>query len=131
MTKKTLLIALFAMGSCATAVAQNRTVKNKQEAMASVEKHQQQLITLSDQIWAFAETAMQETNSSKVLADYAEKQGFRVVRGVAQIPTAFVAEYGSGKPIIGILGEYDALPGLSQKAQPTKAALLDGAAGHG
>jgi aminobenzoyl-glutamate utilization protein B len=62
----------------------------------------------------FAETAMKETKSSKVLADYAQEQGFRVTR-VAEIPTAFIAEYGSGLPIIGVLGEFDALPGLSQK----------------
>lgn len=99
--------------------------------MNSVEKHQQELIKLSDQIWGFAETAMRETKSSKVLADYAQQQGFRVTRGVAEIPTAFIAEYGSGQPIIGILGEFDALPGLSQKAQPTKEALLNDGAGHG
>jgi aminobenzoyl-glutamate utilization protein B len=57
---------------------------------------------------------MKETKSSKVLADYAQEQGFRVTRGVAEIPTAFIAEYG-GLPIIGVLGEFDALPGLSQK----------------
>ncbi len=104
---------------------------NKAAVLASVEKHQQELIRLSDQVWGFAETAMKENKSAKVLADYAEAQGFRVTRGVAQIPTAFIAEYGSGKPIIGILGEFDALPGLSQKAQATKEALLTGAPGHG
>jgi len=104
---------------------------NKNAVLASVEKHQQELIKLSDQVWGFAETAMRETRSSKVLADYAEAQGFKVTRGVADIPTAFIAEFGSGKPIIGVLGEFDALPGLSQKAQPTKEALLTGAPGHG
>ena len=104
---------------------------NKNAVLASVEKHQQELIKLSDQVWGFAETAMRETRSSKVLADYAEAQGFKVTRGVADIPTAFIAEFGSGKPIIGVLGEFDALPGLSQKAQPTKEALVTGAPGHG
>jgi aminobenzoyl-glutamate utilization protein B len=74
---------------------------------------------------------LRETQSSKALADWAEAEGFRVTRGVANMPTAFVAEFGSGKPVIGIMGEYDALPGISQKAQPTKAALEAGAAGHG
>jgi aminobenzoyl-glutamate utilization protein B len=105
--------------------------KNKSAVLASVEKHQQELIKLSDQVWGFAETAMKETQSSKVLADYAEAQGFKVTRGVAEIPTAFIAEFGSGKPIIGILGEFDALPGLSQKAQPVKNALKANAPGHG
>ncbi len=104
---------------------------NKKAVLASVEKHQQELIKFSDQIWGFAETAMKETQSAKVLADYAEAQGFKVTRGVAEIPTAFIAEFGSGKPIIGVLGEFDALPGLSQKAQPTKEALLNGTPGHG
>ena len=104
---------------------------NKNAIIASVEKHQQELISLSDQIWAFAETAMKETQSAKVLADYAESQGFKLTRGVAEISTAFIAEYGSGTPIIGILGEFDALPGLSQKAQPVKEALKNGAPGHG
>ena len=105
--------------------------KNKSAVLASVEKHQQELIKLSDQVWGFAETAMRETQSSKVLADYAEAQGFKVTRGVAAIPTAFIAEYGSGKPIIGVLGEFDALPGLSQKAQPVKEAVKKDAPGHG
>jgi aminobenzoyl-glutamate utilization protein B len=104
---------------------------NKNAVLASVEKHQQELIKLSDQVWGFAETAMKETQSSKVLADYAEAQGFKVTRGVAEIPTAFIAEFGSGKPIIGVLGEFDALPGLSQKAQPVKEALVNNAPGHG
>ena len=65
------------------------------------------------------------------MADYAEAQGFKVTRAVAAMPTAFIAEYGSGKPIIGILGEYDALPGISQKAQTTQESLVEGAAGHG
>jgi len=103
----------------------------KTAVIQSVDKHQQELISVSDKIWAYAETALRENKSSKELADYAEAQGFRLKRGVAGMPTAFTAEYGSGKPIIGIMGEFDALPGISQKAQPTKEALNPGAAGHG
>jgi aminobenzoyl-glutamate utilization protein B len=106
-------------------------LKKKDDAVSSVEKHKAELIDLSDQIWRFAETALRETRSSKVLADYAEKQGFEVKRGVAGMPTAFVASYGQGRPVIGILGEFDALPGISQKAQPVKEALEAGSAGHG
>src|SRR6185369_6455081 len=76
-------------------------------------------------------TALKETKSSKALADYAEGQGFRVTRGVAGISTAFVAEFGSGRPVIGIMGEYDALPGLSQKVEPARAPITTGAPGHG
>src|SRR6478609_4322438 len=112
--------------------AQNKkTNPNKEVVVQSVNKHQQELIAISDKIWAYAEAALKETKSSKELADYAEAQGFTVKRGVAGMPTAFIAESGSGKPIIGIMGEYDALPGISQKAQTTREPLQVGAAGHG
>ncbi len=82
-------------------------------------------------MWGFAETALRETRSAALLADYAQAQGFRVERGVAGMPTAFVASYGEGRPVIAVLGEYDALPGLSQKAVPERAVLAPGAPGHG
>jgi aminobenzoyl-glutamate utilization protein B len=104
---------------------------NKKAISASVEKHEAELIKISDSIWALAETAFEEDHSSRILADYAQKNGFTVERGVAGIPTAFVATYGSGNPVISVLGEFDALPGISQKAQPTKEPLQEGAAGHG
>jgi aminobenzoyl-glutamate utilization protein B len=103
----------------------------KQSAIQSVNAHEAELIKVSDEIWGYAETALKEHKSSKALADLAEKNGFKVTRGVSQMPTAFIAEYGSGKPIIGILGEFDALPGISQKATSTKEPLEPGAAGHG
>lgn len=103
----------------------------KQSILNSIESHQSDLVRLSDQIWAFAETALREHQSAKALADYAAQQGFKVERGVAGLPTAFIASYGTGEPIIGILGEFDALPGLSQKATPERAPLQAGAAGHG
>jgi aminobenzoyl-glutamate utilization protein B len=103
----------------------------KEATAAAVDRLRPELIGLSDQVWGFAETALREARSAALLADYAEKQGFRVERGVAGLPTAFVASYGEGPPIIGILGEYDALPGLSQKAVPQREALRDGAPGHG
>ncbi len=84
---------------------------------------------MSDKIWEYAEVGLQEFKSSKLLADTLEKHGFKVERSVAGMPTAFVATYGSDKPIIGILGEYDAMPGLSQKAVPYKEPLKEGAPG--
>jgi aminobenzoyl-glutamate utilization protein B len=69
-------------------------------------------------IWEWAEPGYQEKKSADALAAVAEKAGFKVTRGVAKIPTAFVAEFGSGKPVIGIMGEFDALPELSQEAEP-------------
>ncbi len=87
---------------------------------------------VSRKIWGFSETALQETQSSALLADVLEKEGFSVTRGVAGMPTAFVASAGSGAPVIGILAEYDALPGLSQAAGvPKKTPRAEGAAGHG
>ncbi|XLS30500.1 amidohydrolase [Flavobacteriaceae bacterium M23B6Z8] len=128
--KKMLLLCL-AVGCFYGQGYSQKMSKNKKAIVASVESHKAELIALSDQIWAAAETAFNESTSSKLLADYAEKQGFKVERGVAGMPTAFVATYGSGSPVIGVLGEFDALPGISQKAQPTKAPLEEGAAGHG
>ncbi|HEY5545067.1 MAG TPA: amidohydrolase [Gemmatimonadaceae bacterium] len=103
----------------------------KQSAVALVEKQRADLIRLSEEIWGFAEVGLEETQSAEVLARYAESKGFTVQRGVAGISTAFVASYGSGRPIIGIMGEFDALPGISQKAVPTREALHAGEAGHG
>jgi len=105
--------------------------ENKLEVERSVNHHAKELIDLSDRIWQYAEVALEETRSAEVLANYAESQGFNVIRGVADMPTAFTATFGIGKPIIGILGEYDALPGVSQKALPIKEPLHSGAAGHG
>ncbi|MEO5685568.1 MAG: amidohydrolase [Chitinophagaceae bacterium] len=125
---------LLSMPFFQTISAQNKSLKipeNKKTVLASVEKHQQELINLSDSVWKFAETALKESQSAKILADYAEKNGFNTRRGVAEMPTAFIAEYGSGKPVIAILGEFDALPGLSQKAQAARAALHENAPGHG
>ncbi|MFT7626583.1 MAG: aminobenzoyl-glutamate utilization protein B [Ulvibacter sp.] len=122
-----LLLAIIVGSSIS---AQNLS-ENKQEVLLSVEKHKAKLIEISDAIWANAEIAFQENQSSKLLADYAERNGFKVDRGVAGMPTAFVATYGSGKPVISVLGEFDALPGISQKAEPTKSPLNKGAAGHG
>ncbi|MDC6351344.1 amidohydrolase [Zeaxanthinibacter sp. PT1] len=126
--KKILLPLLLLIATAASAQKMNT---HKKAIVASVEKHKSELIRISDSIWGLAETAFEEDQSSKILADYAEKNGFTVERGVAGMPTAFVATYGSGSPVIGVLGEFDALPGISQKAQPTKEPLNEGAAGHG
>jgi aminobenzoyl-glutamate utilization protein B len=81
-------------------------------------------------IWNYAEVGYQEDKSSALLQDMLSKEGFTIQKGVAGIPTAFVASYGEGQPVIGILGEYDALPGLSQDAWPSRKVLKEGAAGH-
>lgn len=129
--KQFVLFILCGLCCIQVSAQKKKTNPNKDAVIKSVETHQPELISISDKIWAYAETALREYKSSKELADYAEAQGFRVKRGVAGMPTAFTAEYGVGKPVIGIMGEFDALPGISQKAQPTKDALLQGAPGHG
>ncbi len=130
---KRILIALFFVLPVFSQAKEARLpfLPEKQIAAASIEKHESELTQLSDQVWRFAETALRETQSAKVLADYAGQQGFTVQRGVAGMPTAFTATYGEGKPVIGIMGEYDALPGISQKASAVKEPLEVGAAGHG
>ena len=77
-------------------------------------------------IWEWAEPGYQEKQSSAALAEIAEKAGFTVKKGVAKIPTAFTAEFGKGKPVIGILGEFDALPQLSQEAVPFRKSRPEG-----
>ena len=80
-----------------------------------IEENQEEFTKISDLLWAYAETANKENKSAKLLAETLENIGFVVQRGVADIPTAFVASFAFGKPVIAILGEYDALPGLSHK----------------
>lgn len=121
-----LLLSLFALSLQA-----QFTNANKKAVVQSIDSKYEELTKLSDQIWSYEEIAFQEDQSAEALAKYAENQGFKVTRGVGEIPTAFVAEFGSGHPIIGILGEFDALPGLSQKTVPYKAPLHEGAPGHG
>ncbi len=82
------------------------------------------------QIWEWAEVGYRESRSAELLSAELAGEGFSVTSGVAGIPTAFVAEYGAGRPVIGILAEYDALPGLSQAAVPRRQARAEGAAGH-
>ena len=105
--------------------------ETKKNIISSIENHQGEIIKISDQIWELAELAFNEYESSKILSDYAEENGFIVEKGVAGMPTAFVASYGSGKPVISVLGEFDALPGLSQQTTPNKNPLIEGGSGHG
>lgn len=87
-----------------------------QKAIRAVEGHKDQLISVSDTIWGYAETKFEEWNSSKLLMDVLTQEGFSIEKNLAGIPTSFKGTYGSGYPVIGFLGEYDALPRLSQEA---------------
>ncbi len=94
-------------------------------------RNEEEIIEMSNTIWRWAEVGLQEFKTSKLCADTLEKNGFKVQRGVAGMPTAFVATWGSDHPIIGAMAELDALPGLSQKAVPHKEPFTENAPGHG
>ena len=86
---------------------------------------------IAKQIWGFAEVGYMEEKSSALLQSELRGAGFTVKAGIAGEPTAFVADFGSGKPVIAILGEFDALPGLSQDTVPERKPVRVGGAGHG
>ena len=94
-------------------------------------EHKDRFSEIALEIWDHAEMGYQEIKSSNLLAAELEKKGFKITRNVAGIPTAFIAEYGSSGPVIGILGEFDALPGLAQSTSPFKEVIDNGTgAGH-
>jgi aminobenzoyl-glutamate utilization protein B len=104
---------------------------NKELAFDWIENNRKLAIEIGDRVWGFAELGLIESRSSALLAEELERHGFKVERGIAGMPTAFVATWGDGRPVIGIMGEYDALPGLSQKKIPRQEPLEPGKPGHG
>lgn len=105
---------------------------NTRRILELVEEKKEQFITLSDAIWAVPELGLAEHRSAGMLIQALEREGFQVERGIDGIKTAFVGTYGSGRPVIGLLAEYDALPGLSQEAACTShKPLAEGEPGHG
>ncbi|WP_425269154.1 amidohydrolase [Maribacter litoralis] len=103
--------------------------KSEKDILKKLEQKSDEYGNIAQNIWEFAEMGYQEEKSSSLLQQTLKNAGFTIKTGVAGIPTAFVAEYGSGSPVIAILGEYDALPGLSQKAVAEKESA-GAAAGH-
>ena len=96
-----------------------------------IDSHQEMFVGVAADIWEYAETGYKEVQSSARMVHVLKKFGFRVQEGVGEAPTAFVAEYGSEKPVIGLMAEYDALPNLSQKLDTKPNPLIPGANGHG
>jgi aminobenzoyl-glutamate utilization protein B len=96
-----------------------------------LDQNQSPFVEMANQIWDSPELAWQEFKSSRLQADLLENEGFSITWDIGGLNTAFVAAWGEGKPVLGFIGEYDALPGLSQKNQPTKEAIEDDAPGHG
>ncbi len=103
----------------------------KQAVMAWVDANVSTLNRVNRNIWSWAETGLEEVKSSNELQDLLRTNGFTVESGVAGMPTAFVATYGTGKPVIGVLAEFDALPGLSQDASAERKSRPEVMAGHG
>ena len=104
---------------------------DRRSVLASIDAKANTYTDVAMKIWSFAEVGYQETRSSALLQDQLASAGFTVSPGVAEIPTAFVATWGSGKPVIGIVGEFDALPGLSQAASPERKPIVENGPGHG
>lgn len=116
-----------------TAIFKKRYKMNsKQIAIDAINNNEEIFTALSDRIWEYAELSLKEFKSTEDYCATLESLGFEVERNVASIPTAFLGKYGSGKPVIGILGEYDALSGLSQVGGAVeRCELVKGGTGHG
>ncbi len=99
--------------------------------MKWIDEHREEFIKVSDKVWEYAELGLVEHKSAKLHVETLRKHGFKVEHGVAGMPTAFVATWGEGKPVIGFMGEYDSLPGISNKAVPHKEWLVVDGCGHG
>jgi len=101
-----------------------------EDIIHSIKDHKDNFQDVALEIWEFAELGYQEIKSSNRLAESLESEGFKIEKGVAGIPTAFIAEFNNGGPVIGILGEFDALPGLAQTNSPFKE-VIDNSTGAG
>ena len=120
MKRLLLLLAVLPLGAQTT----------KPEVLARIDATKAVYDDIAMKIWNFAEVGFQETKSSALLQAKLKEEGFAVESGVAGMPTAFVATYGSGSPVIGVLAEFDALPGVSQEAVPEKRERAGATAGH-
>ena len=104
----------------------------KKAALAAIDEKKDLIAHVADKVWDYAELSMQEVKSAALFVKALKEEGFQVEEGICNIPTAFSASYGSGKPVIGFLAEYDALSGLSQAAGSTEYhELVKGGSGHG
>ena len=131
--KLALLSAAMATGVFATqAGAKPITETDRAQILKAVDTDAAQISDAALKIWGFAEVGYQETKSSALLQDQLKTAGFEVQAGVAGMPTAFVASYKNGTgPVIAILAEFDALPGLAQTHDPVKTGIPGQIAGHG
>lgn len=103
----------------------------KKLILEQINQQDEELAFIAKTIWDNPQVALQESHASKLLAEKLAADGFEITWGAGGMPTAFVAQWGQGAPIIGLLGEYDALPGLSQELSSEKSPIVDGGPGHG
>jgi aminobenzoyl-glutamate utilization protein B len=103
----------------------------KQAMIKWLDENASRFTKISDDIWETPELAYKEFVASKLQADFLEAEGFSITWDIAGMNTAFIAEWGEDKPVLGFIGEYDALPGLSQKNQPTPEPIIEGGSGQG
>ncbi|MEO1136144.1 MAG: amidohydrolase [Pseudomonadota bacterium] len=106
------------------------TAQADDSVLAGIDARYDETASVARQLWEWAEVGYKEERSSALLQNRLESAGFRIDRGVADIPTAFVAEYGRGGPVVAILAEFDALPGINQDAIATRAPIEGKSAGH-
>ena len=123
---------VLVLGFFQAALADVDITSEKQAVIDQVDALQGEIENMSMELWKYSEIALTETRSAEYLASILEAEGFKLERGVADLPTAFVAEWGDGGPVIGILAEYDALPNIGNDPVPTRQPREDGHAhGHG
>lgn len=127
----TVILASILTLGCQTAAAQQSDVL-KRKVIDQVDSIEPAIEEMAVKLWDYSELGLQEKRSADLLAHKLDEAGFEVRRNVAEMPTAFVATYGSGRPVIGILAEYDALPGVGNQAVPERRPRADGVtSGHG
>ncbi len=123
---RTVLFAAFASLALANTAPAQSLSPEKQTALDAVEQLSSEIHLMAMTLWDYSETAMLEAQSAEFLAGMLEQEGFAVERGVAEMPTAFVASWGSGSPVIGVLAEFDALPGVGNAPVPHRQDREDG-----
>ena len=124
------ILFLAAQWSIGQSSLPSSIANEKKAVIQSLEAKKQQYVDVATNIWNLAELGYKEGKSANLLQSMLKEEGFTIETGVAGIPTAFTATFGSGSPVIGVLGEYDALPGFSQDAVPFKKELAGNTNGH-
>ena len=129
-SKNIILLGLLGFAAFESFGQDKKAAAEQKQIVDGLDKKKDHYAGISKQIWDLAEVGYQEYKSSEILQEELKKEGFAVEKGVAGIPTAFVATYGSGKPVISILAEFDALPGMAQEAVSEKKIIEGQKAGH-